>query len=419
MFENVNSQGFKREYEKFVTHLERQLAEDYLVARAKYELIRSMYWLLPDGFALPPHTINVSVNNQCFFKCKMCDFGQGHHETFFSRYNFVPSRKRKDRIDMPLETGKQIVDQVKWFRPIIRASFVEPLLYPDLTPFIEYTKANGLPFWLITNGLLLSKMAESLVAAGLDLIRVSLDGPPPIHDRIRGIKGSFSKAIEGVRLLVEEKKRHNKNRPLIGFNFTLSNHNYHSVYDFVKALDNAGVVSGSHIIDIQWMQYTTAKVAELHNSKDADESGALIEESSLHGVNIDEIDMNQVLKQYEMIKTEYIDKGKCQFRFRPSFEKRYLDMLHSSRSHEFFTKNPRCYILWYNLNLNSSGEAKTFHRCCLPSFGNLGDYEDVWTLWNNKTVREQRMKLRKHGAYQGCSRCWGTFSEMKKSKESG
>ncbi len=408
---NWNSPGFKKEYETYAKDLEQQIDDERIVVAMKHKLIRALYWVVPDGYAFPPHTVNVSVNNQCFFRCKMCDFGQDTQDNFFMRYNFAGSRKRKDRQDLPYETCKQIVDQSKWFRPIIRVSFVEPLLYEPLLPFLEYTKENGLFFWVVTNGFLLDKMASSFVTLGLDSIRVSLDGPQEIHDWIRGVKGSFRKAIQGIRMLNEEKTRQNKRRPKIGINFTLSNHNCHYIYDFVKTLDELQIAQTCDIIDIQWIQYTTEEMAKRHNESDSLVTKEAIESSSLNGVDIDQMDISEIEEQYRAVKREYLESKKYNIRFRPSFDGQFLQMLKTEKSHLFLNEDSRCFAPWYNLNLNSSGEAKCFHRCCLPSYGNLYEHEDIWELWNNETIREQRINLQKHAVYQGCARCWGGFSQ--------
>ena len=95
-------------------------------------------------------------------------------ETFYYQYNVVDPERT---VELSLDTLKSIVDQAAWFRPIIRASFREPLLHKDILPFIAYTKQAGLDFWLLTNGLALLQNAAALVELGVDSIRVSLDGP--------------------------------------------------------------------------------------------------------------------------------------------------------------------------------------------------------------------------------------------------
>lgn len=81
----------------------------------------------------------------------------------------------------------------------------EPLMAPRLAEYVARTKGLGLVATVDTNGLLLDEaMVLKLKAAGIDLIRVSLDSPrEEEHDAHRGIKGCWRKATEGIRLCVK------------------------------------------------------------------------------------------------------------------------------------------------------------------------------------------------------------------------
>ncbi|MGH9337980.1 MAG: radical SAM protein, partial [Vicinamibacteria bacterium] len=84
----------------------------------------------------------------------------------------------------------------------------EPLLHPDIVEILEATLELG-PATVLTNGVLLKPAAverlaraESRSIYSLEL-RVSIDGPSPeTNDPIRG-RGTFAKAMAGVRLLLD------------------------------------------------------------------------------------------------------------------------------------------------------------------------------------------------------------------------
>ncbi len=80
----------------------------------------------------------------------------------------------------------------------------EPLLNAGLPEYVARTRKLGLLATVDTNGLLLDEpMVLKLKEAGIHLIRVSLDSPrEEEHDAHRGVKGSWSKAVEGMRLCV-------------------------------------------------------------------------------------------------------------------------------------------------------------------------------------------------------------------------
>ena len=78
----------------------------------------------------------------------------------------------------------------------------EPLLVPELPRLLEHLVGAGLVVSITTNGWWLERRAPELDGK-VDAVRVSLDGPDAMsHDRWRG-KGSFARAISGLRLAIK------------------------------------------------------------------------------------------------------------------------------------------------------------------------------------------------------------------------
>jgi radical SAM protein with 4Fe4S-binding SPASM domain len=86
-----------------------------------------------------------------------------------------------------------------------------------------------------TNAIYLTpKNAEKLVLSGLDDIVVSLDGlDQETYAKYRR-GGSFAKAVEGIKNLVDARRRLNKFNPLIRLQFIVMKHNLHQL-EKVKA----------------------------------------------------------------------------------------------------------------------------------------------------------------------------------------
>lgn len=79
----------------------------------------------------------------------------------------------------------------------------EPLLLRDLPELVDVLVAGGCAVSVTTNGTHLARRAEAL-AARVDAVRVSLDGPDAErHDRWRGA-GSFDQAIAGIRAAIAQ-----------------------------------------------------------------------------------------------------------------------------------------------------------------------------------------------------------------------
>jgi radical SAM protein with 4Fe4S-binding SPASM domain len=80
----------------------------------------------------------------------------------------------------------------------------EPLLAPDWETLASACGDRGLKVVLLTNGWLVdrSMAARIQTVRGLDRVGVSLDGArPEVHDEIRGVHGSFERAVRAVHVL--------------------------------------------------------------------------------------------------------------------------------------------------------------------------------------------------------------------------
>lgn len=82
----------------------------------------------------------------------------------------------------------------------------EPLLHPEFEKIVKLIKEKGLGLTIETNGTLLTQSLARFLKdeSSLGHISVSLDGAiPETHDPFRGVQGSFEKAVQGIRHLVE------------------------------------------------------------------------------------------------------------------------------------------------------------------------------------------------------------------------
>jgi radical SAM enzyme (rSAM/lipoprotein system) len=78
----------------------------------------------------------------------------------------------------------------------------EPLLYPDFFGLGRAITELGFPWGMVTNGYAWSpEKVAAAREAGMRTITVSLDGPPEVHDWLRGRKGSYARAAEALRML--------------------------------------------------------------------------------------------------------------------------------------------------------------------------------------------------------------------------
>ena len=75
----------------------------------------------------------------------------------------------------------------------------EPLLIKDISSYLNFAKKHIPYVNLVTNGYLLDeKFARQLNHTRIDMVSISIDGLENTHDQIRGLKGSFAKAVEAI-----------------------------------------------------------------------------------------------------------------------------------------------------------------------------------------------------------------------------
>ncbi len=137
----------------------------------------------------------------------------------------------KSSLHLQLETVKKAVQQGK---PLglrsVKLTGGEPLMNPKIKEIIKFISDEGMSIVIETNGTLVNKkMAKFLKdTKNFKFISVSLDGADaPTHDALRRVEGSFNKAVQGIKNLVEVGIR----PQMI---CTLHKNNIHQIKDTIK-----------------------------------------------------------------------------------------------------------------------------------------------------------------------------------------
>ena len=109
----------------------------------------------------------IEPTNQCNLTCRTC----------------IRNTWDEPLGQMSKTTFKNIIKSLKSFSPlptVIFGGFGEPLHHPQIADMVAEFKALGAPVELITNGTLLhEKLSRDLMAAGIDVLWLSLDGATP------------------------------------------------------------------------------------------------------------------------------------------------------------------------------------------------------------------------------------------------
>ena len=117
----------------------------------------------------------------CNLRCKMCPFW------------------RRPSPDPSLAQEKAVLKQI-YFSGAVGVAFEggEPLLRKDLIDILAFSRSLPLHTSLITNGTLLESRIDEIAPHVNGVVYVSLDGLEKTHDAIRGVSGSFRKAVRGI-----------------------------------------------------------------------------------------------------------------------------------------------------------------------------------------------------------------------------
>ncbi|HMK51832.1 MAG TPA: radical SAM protein, partial [Thermodesulfobacteriota bacterium] len=167
------------------------------------------------------------LTEQCNLRCRHCY--QGRRRTQEMTVDEV-----KREIDGATEMFKAWEEEhgIK-VAPSIHFTGGEPFLYKGFWDVIAYSRKQGYKVAMMSNGSLIKKEdARKISLLNVSDIQVSLEGPPDLHDSIRG-NGSFAAAAKGVEHLVATGNR-------ISANVTLSRLNVGKIEETTKIAETMG-----------------------------------------------------------------------------------------------------------------------------------------------------------------------------------
>ncbi|MCL1983757.1 MAG: radical SAM protein [Clostridiales bacterium] len=138
--------------------------------------------------------------------------------------------------ELTFEEACALIDDLAMYRcPVLLFSGGEPLMRPDLLDLARRASEKGIRPTISTNGTLIDMaMAKALKDTGVGYVGISLDGLEETNDRLRGKRGAFQLALEGIRNCVKVGQR-------VGLRFTVSKHNYTEVDGIFDLLERENI----------------------------------------------------------------------------------------------------------------------------------------------------------------------------------
>jgi radical SAM protein with 4Fe4S-binding SPASM domain len=174
-----------------------------------------------------PYKLTFAVTYKCNYRCLHCNIW-----------------KKKPKNELTLDEISEFSKKYPYFK-WFNLTGGEPFLRRDFVDIIKALKGNSADFIIfnmITNGFnpnYIYEKSKEIVELKIPrtIIGVSLDGYKELHEKIRGIKGSFGKAIETFLLLRNLSKESRNFRTYFGYTISPWNvGNFLKTYFKVKSI---------------------------------------------------------------------------------------------------------------------------------------------------------------------------------------
>jgi len=338
----------------------------------------------PFGLAPLPPLIIWEISNKCNLKCAMC--------VLFGK-NKIKQPKGKE---LSFEEVKKIINDIKKayrllpFKPFIGITGGEPFMRKDLIEILRYLRKNGFMFSVTTNfSIPNERMIRGMINSGLSDLRVSIDGPKEVHDKVRGMK-VFDKVINNIRLIRQDKR--GKKLP-IKINCTISKYNIDTITYLVGLAHELKAD-----LSFQFVEFIDEKHFNAHKKFSMAKFGAYYP-TKVDKETITEEEANKIIAQLNTAKKLARKKGVRLF-LTPNITKNH-EIREYFLNIDGYRHSEKCIFPWSTARINSYGDV---FPCIDYPYGNLRDYS-FSELWNNKRAWYLRNTLKKYKLFPGCIRC--------------
>lgn len=140
------------------------------------------------SFTIPaPLSVCYKVTKQCNLSCGYC----------------IASSSPKANYGLPTDKARILIEKIaKAGIKRLDITGGEPFIRDDIMELLELSVAMGLETVVTTNGYYITKEIATRLSKLNIFTQVSIDGPQPIMDKVRG-KGAFNMAINALQILNE------------------------------------------------------------------------------------------------------------------------------------------------------------------------------------------------------------------------
>ncbi|MGG1618894.1 radical SAM/SPASM domain-containing protein [Paenibacillus sp. NRS-1782] len=346
-----------------------------------------------------PKWVFLQLLESCNLRCRMCyEWGENG-----------PYREKKILKELDIEVVKDIIQTCQPAQPYYELYGGEPLLYPHIEEVLKAITEAGSKVHMPTNGTLLEKYAELLVAYPPERIWISLDGPREVNDAQRG-KGVFSKALKGIDKLYKLRAQTGSSYPQIGISTVVTPSNYkHLETFFFEALD----ISKLDCISLELQAYITQQNHDHYAGVLRKEFG--VQEAPLSkGFVCDpaifaDIDAAKIAKQVRRIADYCNEHGMYLNTYPKELSEDNIQKYFSADWFSMSKIKKRCPFPWVSTEINARGDVTSCHAFYDLTLGNVNE-SSISEIWNGEKYKQYRRYLRKQ-LFPICQSCCLFYNE--------
>ena len=334
--------------------------------------------------------VDIKITNLCNLRCEMCaQWGK-------TGYNLGRPRNKLTEM-VPLDVYQRVVDELASRHPAYYIWGGEPFLYPDLIPLVVHMKKRRAAVSIISNGTRVKKHAEQLVRMGVDNFMFSLDGPAELHDRIRGVPGTFDKLADTVGEINRWKKALSTPKPYLLFIMTLTP----GTQEHVVATMEIAEQLGTNYFLLYYSWFTSEKIGSAHQALMKREFGC--DAISWKGYLGDpsRFDVPKLIAELRRVRSR---RWKFPYLTVPDLKEEQIPQYFSEPWNTF--GNTRCVSPWVATEIQANGDVATCRDHPDYVVGNIKD-EPILKIFNNAKYHKFRRRLQTKGLMPICARCCG------------
>jgi len=272
----------------------------------------------------------------------------------------------------------------------------EIFMRKDIMSVLELFKEKGYSCgYLTTNGTIINEeradaLADLAAAGFLKHISVSVDGPGELHDRARGLKGTFERTCAGLRRLQAAARR--KHAPLrVSINTTVA----HESLEALDAMVDVAGELGVDAIGLNHLMYSTPEevdaTVKMIGAPDASVIATYVTPDP--GLQVE-----RVKHQVAALAAKCRERNVL-FDYRPKVHPQLMDNYYTPGAR----LEGRCLYPFLHARVGFSGKVY-FCPFIRVEVGDLAT-SSIEEIWNNEKYVDMRRRLLEHGIFPVCRRC--------------